>query len=70
MQVENQLTSLWMNPLSMNGQLIPSTICDKAVMLHITGQGDVFTSAGYIWSSSYGVLSAVTRLVWNGKFWE
>ena len=49
----------------MNGQLISTTISDKSVMLHTTGQDDanrhVFTSAGYIWLSSWEIPSAVLK---------
>ena len=53
-----------MNAISMNGQLIFTTISDNSVMLHTTGQEvatyHVFTTAGHIWLSSCD-LSAVLK---------
>ena len=44
-------TSLWMNALWMNGQLISITISDKSVILHITGQeGAIYTCAYNSWT--------------------
>ena len=56
-----------MNCLGMNGQLISTTIIDKSVMLHMTGQEDatshVFVTAGHIWLSRCEIPSAV--LMWQ-----
>ena len=54
-----------MNAISMNGQLISTTISDKPVMLHTTGQehatGHVFTTACHIWFSSHESSSAASK---------
>ena len=50
----------------MNGQLISTAISDKTVMLHTTGQEDVFTTAGHMWFSSRENSSAVLKWqVWR-----
>ena len=65
MPVGKRLTYLQMNALSMNGQLISTTVSDKSVLLHATGQDGadkhVFTTAGHIWLSSCKNSSALLK---------